>query len=478
MATGLLLADRGYEVKIVDKNGRPGGVARVYKEKGYTFDMGPTWYLMPEVFERYFELIGSSVEREYRLFDLDPSYRVFFSPGDVVDIKRDPKHNQEIFESFEKSGGEKLKRYLGEAAKKYDIALNHFLYHDYLKFTDFLDPVIVTNGLKLHAFAKLDSYVKRFFSSDKARKILEFNTVFLGSSPQKTPALYSLMGHVDLSQGIRIPEGGIGSFIDALYTNCLDRGVQFYFDFPVREIITEGKKAQGIAGDQSMLFSDIVLATPDYHHVEMELLDPDIRNYRPSSWNRRTIAPATLLIYMGVNKKLEGLAHHSFYFAQDWDHNFKEIFEDPVWPEDPSYYIGCPSRTDLSMAPEGKENLFILVPVSPYLDDSDEIRESYALKIISHLEELLNTSILDSLEVMHLYSHRDFKENNNLYNGTALGLAHTLFQTAIFRPSHKNKQVPNLYYGGHYTQPGIGMPMALIGSELVAQRIEQENPLF
>jgi len=478
MATGLLLADRGFEVKIIDMNDRPGGVARVYRTQGYTFDMGPTWYLMPEVFERYFHLLGSDVRKEYHLFDLDPSYRVFFSPDDVVDIKRDQQHNRRVFDGFEPDGGEKLKRYLHEASRKYDIALNHFLYHDYLRFTDFLDPVIIGNGLRLHAFAKLDSHVRKFFRSDKARKILEFNTVFLGSSPKKTPALYSLMGHVDLNQGIRFPEGGIGTFIDALYRNCLKRGVQFFFNSPVRKIVVEGDKAHGVTTDQSFIFADAVLATADYQHVETELLDEDVRNYPRFTWEKRTIAPGTLLVYMGIRKKLDKLAHHNFYFAQDWDHNFVEIFDEPVWPDDPSYYIGCPSRTDPSMAPPDRENLFILVPVSPYLEDTDEVRDSYVKKIIGHLEGLLDTPIADSIEVMQIYSHRDFRKNNNLFHGTALGLAHTLFQTAIFRPSHKNKRVPNLYYGGHYTQPGIGMPMALISSELVAERIEQENPLF
>ncbi len=478
MATGLLLADRGYEVKIIDMNDRPGGVARVYETQGYTFDMGPTWYLMPEVFERFFQHLGTEVKEQYHLFDLDPSYRVFFSRDDVVDIKRDQQHNCRVFDSFEPRGGDSLKRYMREASRKYDIALNHFLYRDYVRFTDFLDPTIIANGLRLHALSKLDSYVRTFFSSDKARKILEFNTVFLGSSPKKTPALYSLMGHVDLHQGIRFPEGGIGAFIDSLYRNCLNRGVQFFFNSPVRKIVVEGDKAHGVTTDTDFLFADIVLATADYQHVETELLDEDVRNYPRFTWEKRTIAPGTLLVYLGVKKKLEKLAHHNFYFAQDWDHNFVEIFDRPVWPEDPSYYVGCPSRTDPSVAPPGRENLFILVPVSPYLDDTDEIRDSYAHRIIRHMEELIGTSIADSIEVMHIYSHRDFKKNNNLFHGTALGLAHTLFQTAIFRPSHTNRRVPNLYYGGHYTQPGIGMPMAMIGSELVADRIIQEHPIF
>ncbi len=478
MATGLLLADRGYNVKIVDMNDRPGGVARVYRSEGYTFDMGPTWYLMPEVFERYFQLIGSSIENNYKLYDLDPSYRVFFSQDDVVDITRDQAHNQSVFNTFEYQGGKKLSHYLQESSQKYDIALNHFLYKDYLKPTDFLDPLIIKNGLKLHAFAKLDNYVKRFFSSDKARKILEFNTVFLGSSPKKTPALYSLMGHVDLSQGIRFPAGGIGSFIEALYNNCLDRGVQFFLNHRVDEIAVEGGRAHGVAVGDTFIFGDIVLATPDYQHVEHELLDPEIRNYSDNYWKRRVIAPATFLMYLGVGKKIPQLAHHNFYFAQDWDHNFIEIFDSPSWPTDPSYYVGCPSRTDPSLAPEHGENLFILVPVSPYLEDSNKQRKKYSHLIMDHLESLLDTGIRNHLEVQHIYTQRDFKQNNNLAHGTALGLAHTLFQTAIFRPSHINRKVPNLYYGGHYTQPGIGMPMAMIGSELIAQRIEQDHPVF
>lgn len=478
MATGLLLADRGYEVKIVDMNDRPGGVARVYQNSGYTFDMGPTWYLMPEVFERYFQLVDSSIEQNYTLYDLDPSYRVFFSKDDVVDITRDISHNKSVFDSFEPEGGNKLIRYLKEASQKYDIALNHFLYKDYIKPTDFVDPIIIKNGLKLNAFSKLDSYVRRFFTSDKARKILEFNTVFLGSSPKKTPALYSLMGHVDLTQGIRFPKGGIGTFIEALYSNCLDRGVRFFLNHRVDEIAVEGNRAHGVAVGNKFIFGNIVLATPDYQHVEHELLDPGCRNYRDAYWKRRVIAPSTFLIYLGLSKKLPQLAHHNFYFAQDWDYNFTEIFDSPSWPNDPSYYIGCPSRTDTSLAPDYGETLFILVPVSPYLEDTNKLRRNYSQKILSKLETLIGTDIRNSIEVQQIYTQRDFKENNNLAYGTALGLAHTLFQTAIFRPSHINRKVPNLYYGGHYTQPGIGMPMAMIGSELVAQRIEQDHPIF
>jgi phytoene desaturase len=470
-----LLAKDGFHVLVVEKNSNFGGVAGRFLYKGYSFDSGPTWYLMPEVFEYYFSLFKKSHADYYNLIQLDPSYRVFFNKEEWVDIRSDVNHNAGVFDSLEFGGGNKLKQYLAKAEYKYNIAYNEFLYRNYNSIFDFLNKKFLFEGIRLHVFRNLDSYVKKYFKNKKTAQILEFNTVFLGSSPDRIPALYSLMSHADIKKGVMYPQGGIYKLSEALYSLGKEYGVEYFFDHKVERIHIKNNKAISVQTNHDIFEADIVLATADYHHTETELLDKKYQSYSERYWKKRTLAPTAFLMYVAVEKKIPVLEHHNLYLAQNWENHFQAIFKKPSWPDNPSYYIGCPSKTDSTVSPPQCESLFILVPVAPDLDDNEEVKEKFSNAVISHFEELIGEPVKNFIVFKKILSHSNFKTGYNLYKGTSMGLAHTLFQTAVFRPSHKSKKVSNLYYTGHYTHPGIGMPMVIISSQIVSQLIREKH---
>lgn len=475
LATAIRLAQAGFKVSVHEKHGMGGGVARTIEDKGFRFDMGPTWYLMPEVFEDFFTSVGRSISDYIELVELSPSYKIFFEKESPAVIHRDFQKNAALFDSFEKDGGRKLERYLKDSRFKYEAALKEFLYRDYRTPLDFMHWPLIRDGVRLNLLRKLDAHASRTFSDHRSKKVVEFNTVFLGSSPWKTPALYSLMAHVDLTIGVFYPRGGIHELPKALHRIGREMGVEYHFHSDVKKIITRKRRTEGIETETESYHSDIVLSTADYHHTDTVLLGRKERNYSDLYWKTRIMAPSTLLIYAGIGKQLPGLIHHTFYLADDWSAHFDDIFNTKRWSENPCYYLGCPSKTDPSVAPAGMENLFVLVPLAPGMDDHDDIREAYADKILQHIEKKIGVPFRSDIITRYIVSQRDFIRNNHFYRGSALGLAHTLSQTAILRPSHKSRKLKNLYYGGHYTQPGIGMPMAMIGSRLVSDLITREN---
>jgi len=471
MAAAALLAKKGFDVTVVEKNDQPGGRAIVYKEKGFVFDMGPSWYLMPDVFETFFKEFNTTSDKYYKLLRLNPAYRVFYSKDEHVDILPDFKEVIKVFDTYQEDGGEQLKKYLDAAEYQYDIAMREFIYKEYDHITDFLNRKLLLEGSKLHIFTNLDDYAKRYIPNDKLRKILEYTMVFLGGTPFDTPALYSLMSHVDFKLGVWYPDGGMGAFVQGMYKLAKEQGVTFRFNEEVKKINVKDKKVAGIKTTKGSVPADIIIANADYPHVETELLDPEYQSYPKKFWEKKAIAPSAILMYLGIDKKLKNLKHHTLYFDPHWEHHFETIIKKPSWPDNPSYYVCCPSKTDDSVAPKGKENLFILVPVAAGLDDTDEIREHYYEKTLTHLEELIGENIRDHVIVKRLFSHRDFKDMYHAYKGTALGYAHTLKQTAVFRPKHKSKKVKGLYYTGHYTHPGIGVPIVIISSQILAEQL-------
>ncbi|MBN1523062.1 MAG: phytoene desaturase [Spirochaetales bacterium] len=476
LAGAALLAKKGYKVVVLEKNSIPGGVAGRFEKSGFLFDTGPTWYLMPEVYDRFFGLFGKKPGDYYTLHHCNPSYKIIFEGQGEAVISRDQEHNRNVFDSFETSGGHKLKRFLENSKEKFSIAVAKFLYREYTSILDFASPRLLLDGLRLNIFDTLHSFVKKYFSDHRPQKVVEFNTVFLGSSPFSTPALYSLMAHADITQGVYHPAGGIYKLVEALVSLGSEYGVEYRYNQEVTGIECADRTTTGVQTANSFESADIVVSALDYHHTDTALTPKKYRNYSKRYWNSRILAPSAFLIFLGLNKKIPQLEHHNFYFAENWDRHFTEIFNKPAWPENPSYYIGVPSRTDPTAAPINCENIFILVPTAPGLDDPDTIRETFAAKIISHIETQLNTQIKKHIIYQQVFSQRDFFHHYYLFNGTALGLSHTLFQTALFRPSRKNKKLKNMYYTGHYTQPGIGMPMAIIGAELLADRIIKEQP--
>lgn len=475
LSAAALLAKDGHKVTVIDKNSMPGGRAQVWKKDGFVYDMGPSWYLMPDVFEDFFALFGKKPTDYFDLKRLDPHYKVFYSDDTDVTLKADLEENKALFDTLEKDGGKKLLEYLGNSQYQYRVAMDQFLYRDYKHLTDFFNWKLVMEGTKFHVFDNLDKYVARFFDSEKIKKILEYNIVFLGGAPKNSPALYSLMSHVDFNLGVWYPMGGMGELPKAMQKLAEEQGAKFIYDQEVQRIKVDGKLTTGVVTDKDEYDADLVIVNADYVHGEMDLLDRKHRSYNEKYWDERAIAPSALLMFLGFNKKLKNLEHHNLYLQMEWDPHFETLFDKPDWPDDPCIYVCAPSVTDPSVAPEGKENIFVLVPVAPGLDDTEVIRDKYykwVMKLLSNItgEELTD----DDLLVKRLFAHRDFKSNYNAYKGTALGLAHTLFQTAIFRPQHESKKVKNLYYTGHYAHPGIGVPMVMISSQILADLIRKK----
>jgi 1-hydroxy-2-isopentenylcarotenoid 3,4-desaturase len=474
LSSAALLAKAGYKVTVLEKNDSVGGRASIYKEKGFTFDMGPSWYLMPDVFERYFKLFNKLPSDFYTLQRLNPAYRIFFNKNKVIDITDNIKQTAKLFETLEKGGGAKFKEYLAQSKYQYDTAMEGFIYKEYTSFMDLFDKKLMINGSKLKVFESIDSHVKRFFSSDIARKILEYNIVFLGGTPENTPALYSIMAHIDFNLGVWYPKGGIGTVVKALYDLSLSLGVHFEFNSEVIAFDIKDNGIKKVKTKSKLYAADIILANADYPFIETQLLEKKYQTYSSSYWKKKTIAPSAFIVYLGVKGKIKNLSHHNLFLEQDWMKHFDKIFKDPSWPEEFSYYVSCPTKTDPLVAPKGDENIFILVPVASGIEDTPEIRQLFYDKVMNHLEKTLNEDIRKRIKVKKIFTIHDFAEKYNAYQGTALGLTHTLFQSALFRPQMKSKKVSNLYYVGQYTHPGIGVPMSLISAEIVTEKIQKE----
>jgi len=475
LSAAALLAKEGYNITIYEKNDRPGGRARVFKEKGFKFDMGPSWYLMPDVFETFFGEFDKSPSDYFELVRLNPAYKMIFGKGDEITISSNLEENFKLFDQIENNGAEKMRKYLKLAKFQYEVSINEILYKNINSIFTLMRPKLLVKGLKLNIFSNLKSKIDKIFESERMKKILLYSVVFLGGDPKNTPAIYSLMSHVDFNMGVWYPKGGIGVVVEALVKLSEKYGAQIEYNKEINQILVENKTVKGVKiGDQEIYY-DRVIVNADYHHVESILLEEKYRSYNKKYWDKKIIAPSAYLIYLGLNTKIPEIEHHTLVLDNDWENHFREIFEEPGWPKNPSYYVCNPSKTDDTVAPPNKENLFILVPVAPGLKDSDEIRNMYFDKMITHLEDLTNRKIREEIEVKRIFSHRDFIKDYNAYKGTALGLSHTLFQSVMFRPKHKSKKIKNLYYTGQYNHPGIGVPMVLISSTIVRDLIKKDR---
>lgn len=483
LCSAALLAKDGYTVEIFERNSSPGGRARLWEKDGFAFDMGPSWYLMPEVFDHFFSLFGKKREAYWTLNKLDTYYKVFFGNGESAEIKSDFNKTRALFERFEKGGAQRLDDYVETARYKYKVAIDDFLYRDYTSILQFLNKRLMTEGLKLNVFDSLDRYVSRYFSDTRAKQILEYAMVFLGASPLNAPALYSLMSYLDLADGVYFPEGGMYAIVEGLVKLCSELGVQIHYENDVTELVVNNKQVQGLKlkqqpdGNTLFIPSDSVLVCSDYAHAEMNLLAPEYRTYGKNYWEKSVLAPGMLIAYLGMKEKIEGIAHHNLYFASDWNAHFDSIFKKPAWPDDPCFYLSAASKTEKRAAPQGKENLFLLIPLAPGLEDTDEIREVFFERNLAKVESVIGKDLRSKIEFKRLFSHRDFSGDYNAYKGSALGLAHTLKQTAVFRPALRSKKVKNLYFAGQYTHPGVGVPMTFIAAELAASIIKEESAL-
>ncbi|MBL3657462.1 phytoene desaturase family protein [Fulvivirga sediminis] len=465
------LASLGHQVTIYEKNSTAGGRARKFETQGFTFDMGPSWYWMPDVFERFFNRFGRSAKDYYHLTRLDPSYRVYFGQNDFTDIPANLDQLYILFESIEKGSAEKLKAFLKEAEYKYEIGMNDLVYKPGKSLTEFLDTRLISGVLRLHVFKSISSYIRKFFKNPRLIQLLEFPVLFLGAMPEKTPALYSLMNYADMSLGTWYPEKGMYSIIEGMVSLAQELGVKFEFNAPVDSIWMNEKKALGLCINNKNIPHDYIVASADYNHVEQKLLPKKFRKYNEDYWDKRELAPSSLIFYLGVNKKIDNLLHHTLFFDKELKQHAKEIYETPQWPTDPLFYVCCPSKTDHYCAPEGMENLFILMPVAPALKDNEEIREKYYNLVIERLESLIGQNIKEHVIFKKSYAHKNFIEDYNAFKGNAYGLANTLKQTAILKPSMHSPKVPNLIYTGQLTVPGPGVPPAIVSGQVAAQEI-------
>ena len=468
------LAQAGWQVTILEKNSGPGGRARVFEAEGFTFDMGPSWYWMPDVFEQYFAKFGKRVADYYDLQRLDPAYRVVFGPGDWVDVPAGMAELRQLFESLEPGSATRLDAFLAQAAYKYEVGMNKFVHLPSRSVTEFLDWDIVKGALRLDLLQSLSKHARKFFNHPKLLKIIEFPVLFLGATPENTPALYSLMNYADLALGTWYPRGGMHQIVRGMVALAEELGVRFEYNQEVTELVVAGGRTTGVRTAAGCYPADAVVAGADYQHIEQQVLAPEYRHYTPQYWDSRTMAPSSLLFYLGVNRKLEKLLHHNLFFDEDFSQHAREIYEQPQWPSRPLFYASVPSKTDATVAPTGQENLFLLIPVAHSLDDPDTVRERYYNLLMNRLEAHCGHAIRDAVVYKRSYAHRDFVADYHSFKGNAYGLANTLKQTAILKPSLKSSKVRNLYFTGQLTVPGPGVPPSLISGQVVAGEVLKE----
>ncbi len=468
------LADAGYEVTILEKNSMAGGRARVFEEKGFVFDMGPSWYWMPDIFERYFAEFGKKITDYYDLVRLDPSYKVVFSSSEAIDLPADSEDLKALFESIEKGSRKKLEKFLEESRYKYEVGIGEFVWKPSLSITEFFDYRLLSEAISLDLFASFGKYIRKFFSNRRLLQLMEFPILFLGATPKNTPALYSLMNYAEIALGTWYPMGGMYEIVKAMVQLAEEKGVRIRLNEAVNKIVVENKKVQKVITDNGIYEADIVIGGADYHHIETRLLEKAHRNYSESYWESRTMAPSSLLFYVGVNREIDKLIHHNLFFDEDFDVHADEIYTHPQWPSKPLFYVSAPSKTDASVAPEGAENLFILIPIAPDLADGEEIREKYYDIVMERLEKYVGHNIREHVIYKRSFAVNDFKNDYNSFRGNAYGLANTLMQTAFLKPSLKNKKVKNLFYTGQLTVPGPGVPPSLISGLVVANQVIKE----
>ena len=474
LGTAGLFAKKGYDVTVLEKNPTLGGRANIFEANGFEFDMGPSWYLAPDLFEHFFELLGEKVSDHLDLIRLDPSYRIFFhNDPEPLDIKSNIVLDAATFDSIEPGSGERLRAYLKQSEYQYGVATQHFMYKNYDTVFDFFNRRVMTEGQKLSVFSKMHTFVSKFFRSRKLQQVMEYTMVFLGTSPYDAPALYNLMSHMDFNQGVFYPRGGFYELIKALARIAEKNGANLRTNCPVAEIVVSGGMTKGVLlNDGEFVEADIVISNADMQHTESRLLPEASRSHSQKYWDKRVMAPSAFIMYLGLSEKLPQLVHHNLLFSEDWRKNFDDIYKDPCLPDEPSLYVCAPSVTDASVAPEGKENLFVLVPIASDLKMSDEEKEAYSNKVLELMEREMGLPALrKKIAYKRIYTVDNFAADYNAFKGSALGLAHTLWQTAIFRPSNMSKKVKGLYYVGAGVNPGIGTQICLISAELVYKRV-------
>lgn len=469
LSAACFLAQNGAEVVIIEKNEQAGGRARAFTEQGFTFDMGPSWYWMPDVFERFFSSFGHTTADFYQLVQLDPSYQVIWTDS-TENIPAGYQELRQLFERIEPGAAHKLDLFMKEAAFKYNTSMQKLVYKPGLSVREFATWDVAKSLFKIDLFGSIHHHVRKYFSNPKLLQLAEFPILFLGALPQNTPALYSLMNYADMRLGTWYPVGGMVQIVLAMKQLAERLGVVFRFGENVNLIETAEKEITKVVTDKGNYNADAVIAACDYHHAE-QLLPENKRNYNERYWNSRSMAPSCLLYYIGLNRKIDGLQHHNLFFDAPFMQHAGELYTNPKWPTEPLMYVCCTSKTDETVAPAGQEQLFVLIPVAPGMEDTPAIRDYYYDVVMKRLEQKLGASIKDLVIYKRSYAHNDFVKDYNAYKGNAYGLANTLQQTAIMKPSIRNHKLKNMFYTGQLTVPGPGVPPAIISGEIVANQV-------
>lgn len=465
------LAKAGNDVHVFEKHNQPGGRARQFStEQGYVFDMGPSWYWMPDIMESFFADFGYKTSDFFELISLNPQFEMIVS-DDKISVPESLAELKVLFEHIEKGAGLKLEKFMQSAKLKYEVGMQDFVNKPCHNWTEFLSPKIAKSALKLDLLTNFRTYVAKYFKSEKLRTLMEFPVIFLGASPKNIPALYNLMNYGGYALGTHYPKGGFYQLVLAMKKVAENQGATFHFNKTVESINTRNGKVISLTINGETQAFDAIVASSDYHHTET-LLNKDLRNYSETYWKNRTFAPSSLIYYLGINQTIPHLKHHTLFFENDLDEHIHCIYGEKKWPEKPLFYACCPSKTDDSVAPTGKENLFLLMPLAIWVDDGESTREKYLAEMLSRIERHTGITDLQSkIEYKKSYCVSDFISDYNAYGGNAYGLANTLSQTAVLKPKIRNNKLKNLFYTGQLTVPGPGVPPSIISGKIVANEI-------
>lgn len=471
LSAAAFLAKQGMEVTLLEKNGQAGGRAGVWQQGGFTFDMGPSWYWMPDVFEKFYNHFGYSQTDLYKLTRLSPSYKIFYKDSCDEVIPDNMSELEQLFEQYELGAGTKLRKFLKEAQYKYEVGMQNLVYKPGLSPLELITMQTITGVLRLQIFNSFSKHIRNYFKHPFLLQLLEFPVLFLGAKPANTPALYSLMNYADMQLGTWYPQGGMSQITNAMQMIVEKQGAKIKLNSAVSKINVEKGQVKSVVANAQELTTDYLLAGADYQHVDQTLLLKEYQQYTSEYWDKRVMAPSCLIYYVGVNKKLKNLLHHNLFFDTDFEKHAEEIYDSPIYPSNPLFYVCCPSITDATVAPENCENIFILIPVAAGLPDTDAIKESYFDLTIGRIEKRIGIRFKEDIIVKRSYAHRDFVKDYNSFKGNAYGLANTLLQTAFLRPQIKSKKISNMYYTGQLTVPGPGVPPAIISGEIAANQI-------
>ncbi|GAA4146099.1 phytoene desaturase family protein [Sphingobacterium kyonggiense] len=472
LSAAAYLAKAGNDVHVFEKHDHPGGRARQFTtEQGYVFDMGPSWYWMPDIIEGFFADFGYKTSDFFEMISLNPQFEMIFS-NEKIDVPESLGELKIVFEQIEKGAASQLEKFMQSAKFKYEVGMQDFVNKPCHNWAEFISPKIAKSALKLDLFTNFRTYVARYFKSDKLRTLMEFPVIFLGASPKNIPALYSLMNYGGYALGTHYPLGGFYQLVLAMKKIAEKQGASFHFNKTVERINTQTDKVKSLTIDSKNYEFDVVVASSDYHHTET-LLDREYRNYDETYWEKKTFAPSSLIFYLGVNETIPNLKHHTLFFENDLDEHIDCIYK-KKWPEKPLFYACCPSKTDKNVAPLGKENLFLLMPLAIGINDEEVVREKYLTEMLSRIEKHTGMRDLQStIEYKKSYCVSDFMSDYNAYGGNAYGLANTLGQTAVLKPKISNKKLKNLFYTGQLTVPGPGVPPSIISGKIVANEINK-----